>query len=105
VYEKELTYAVEAAQTAADLLRESFASGYQDEVDEQAEQRIFELLTGVFPLYGYRGEELGLRRHPRDELKHLRLIDPHDGTAAAKDGYRGAAVSIALRAAVFLSSA
>jgi fructose-1,6-bisphosphatase/inositol monophosphatase family enzyme len=61
-----LTYAVEAAHIAADLLRESFASGYQEEVDEQAEQRIFELLTDVSPLYGYRGEELGLRRHPRD---------------------------------------
>jgi ADP-ribosyl-[dinitrogen reductase] hydrolase len=95
-YGLELSYALAAAERAADLLRDAFHTGYMEKHDRAAEERIHEVLTSVFPFYGYRGEELGLRLRPRDERKHLWLVDPHDGTSAAVAGFRGAAVSIAL---------
>jgi ADP-ribosyl-[dinitrogen reductase] hydrolase len=95
-YARELEYAVAAAEWARDLLREAFRAGYQEKTDRAAEERIHDVLTTAFPIYGYRGEELGLRLQPRDRQQHLWLVDPSDGTSAAVAGYRGAAVSIAL---------
>ena len=95
-YGSELRHAIAAAQSAGDLLLESFHSGYDEKTDRLAEERIHDVLTTSFPFYGYRGEELGLRSRPRDEKEHSWLVDPHDGTSAAKAGFRGAAVSIAL---------
>jgi ADP-ribosylglycohydrolase/fructose-1,6-bisphosphatase/inositol monophosphatase family enzyme len=96
VYERELEFALKAAQSAGHLLREGFQAGFPSDLDEAADQCIYRVLSPAFPDYGYRGEELGILTSPRDPKHHLWLIDPQDGTAAAHKGYRSAAVSVAL---------
>jgi ADP-ribosyl-[dinitrogen reductase] hydrolase len=96
MYDSELEYALKAARAAADLLRPGFHAGFKRDLDADAERTIQPILASRFSSYGYRGEELGLVSSPRDKEKHLWLVDPQDGTTAAENGYRGAAVSIAL---------
>ena len=95
-YEHELNCALEAARSVGDRLREAFHGGFRVDIDQQIDQAIHERLTAAFPRYGYRSEELGLTTRPQDQGKHLWLVDPQDGTSAAKRGFRGAAVSVAL---------
>jgi ADP-ribosylglycohydrolase/fructose-1,6-bisphosphatase/inositol monophosphatase family enzyme len=91
-----LRTAIAAAQVAADLSRHNFHAGKADETDKPADEEIRQLLLKAFPEYGYRGEEVGLTDEPRDQDGHLWLVDPQDGTTAASQGFRSAAVSIAL---------
>ena len=95
-YEHEVACALQAARLAGQRLREAFHAGFKDDVDRPVELTIYDVLTNAYPQYGYRGEELGLRSTPRDPGAHLWLVDPQDGTSAARKGFRGAAVSIAL---------
>jgi ADP-ribosylglycohydrolase/fructose-1,6-bisphosphatase/inositol monophosphatase family enzyme len=95
-YHAELRTAIAAAQVAAALSRRNFYSGKAHETDKQADEEIRQLLLKAFPEYGYRGEEVGLTDEPRDDDGHLWLVDPQDGTTAASQGFRSAAVSIAL---------
>ena len=96
MYRQQVDCALAAARAAGDFLRGAFAHGCQGDLDKSAEVKIHEVLTGAFSKYGYRGEELGFLSPPDRESKHLWLVDPLDGTSAAKRGFRGAAVSIAL---------
>ncbi|MGE5568414.1 MAG: inositol monophosphatase family protein [Rhodospirillales bacterium] len=96
IYTRELEYALKAAYEAGECLRREFHEGFRRDVDHQADEIIHACLTAEFPEYGYRSEELGLKAEPRDTGCHLWLVDPQDGTSAAKKGFRGAAVSIAL---------
>src|ERR1051325_8207315 len=95
-YEREVEHALRAARHAGDLLTSAFHRGFPTDVDKQIDETIRSSLQTTFPDYGYRGEELGLASLPQDQDKHLWLVDPQDGTSAAKRGFRGAAVSIAL---------
>lgn len=95
-YARELEYALKAAYQAGECLRREFHQGFPRDVDQQADEIIHACLTAEFPEYGYCSEELGLKAQPRDTGCHLWLVDPQDGTSAAKKGFRGAAVSIAL---------
>ena len=94
-YRSELECAVKAAAAAGAMLLEVFHSGAA-EIDHRAEAEIRKVLTEGFPEYGYHGEELGFVAPPNDPAGHLWLVDPNDGTAAFEEGFRGAAVSIAL---------
>ncbi len=96
MYERELESALIAVRAAGGALRTAFHAGFSQDVDADVEQIIYGTLAPPFPGYGYRGEELGLVSRSSDKRRHLWLVDPHDGTSAAKRGYRGASVSIAL---------
>jgi ADP-ribosylglycohydrolase/fructose-1,6-bisphosphatase/inositol monophosphatase family enzyme len=95
-YPEELSYAIRAAQAAAEILRPAFHGGHSKTVDKEADKRIYEILSSFSPKYGYHSEELGLVKQPGDARHHLWLVDPQDGTSAAQKGFRGAATSIAL---------
>lgn len=95
-YSRELQHAVAAAQSAGEMIREYFHRGEAQDADRSADERIHSILSRAFPGFGYLGEELGLVSSPRDADRHIWLVDPQDGTTAASDGFRGAAVSIAL---------
>jgi len=94
-YTAELDCAIRAAFAAGTLLRREFHAGESD-VDCCAEEEIRQILTAGFPLYGYRGEELGFIASSQDAVGYLWVVDPDDGTSASEKGFRGASVSIAL---------
>jgi ADP-ribosyl-[dinitrogen reductase] hydrolase len=96
LYQQQVDCALAASRAAGDLLRLAFRDGYAGDLDKAAEWLIRDVLLGAFPSYGYRGEETGFSAVRGEESKHLWLVDPLDGTSAAKRGFRGAAVSIAL---------
>jgi ADP-ribosyl-[dinitrogen reductase] hydrolase len=95
-YDSELRHAIATAHIAGELLRSYFWKGNPAAGDEPADERIYSELSRVFPDYGYRGEEIGLKSKPKSDDTHLWLVDPQDGTSAASKGFRGAAVSIGL---------
>jgi ADP-ribosyl-[dinitrogen reductase] hydrolase len=96
----ELKAAVDAAVAAGALLRDEFnrqggprgTPGHAEE-DETAEHLIKARLKASFPYDTVRGEETG---GGRGTSGRLWLVDPNDGTSAYMEGFRGAAVSIAL---------
>ncbi|MDQ7825699.1 MAG: inositol monophosphatase family protein [Candidatus Eremiobacteraeota bacterium] len=101
-YQEELAAAISAVREAGVLLRKDFhrsdgplGSGDQADIDRKAEMHIREMLQGLRPLWGFRGEETG-DRGGKDREGHLWLVDPNDGTEPYLQGYRGSAVSIAL---------
>lgn len=103
-YRHHLEVAIAAARRAgallcAELARPGGPRGQGDHapVDAEAEALIRDALESAFPTYGVRGEELGERdRESQDAAQHGWLLDPNDGTRAFLEGFRGAAVSIAL---------
>jgi fructose-1,6-bisphosphatase/inositol monophosphatase family enzyme len=103
-YARELEVAIEAAMAAGKVLRDEFCrpggprgSHGHCPADGEAEALIRERLSQAFPKFGIRGEELAERdRESSDADGRLWLIDPNDGTSAFLQGWRGAAVSIAL---------
>ncbi len=102
-YDVQLATAIEAAQRAGAMLRDEFhrpggprGEGGHAEMDEIAEEEIRRILLAAFPEYGYRGEELGFKGPPRDEGKHIWIVDPNDGTSDFLRGFRGSSVAIAL---------
>src|SRR3974390_383043 len=85
------------------MLREEFhraggprGEGGHAEIDEIAEAEIHRILSGAWPQYGYRGEELGFKGGPRDSGRHTWVVDPNDGTSDFLRGFRGSSVAIAL---------
>jgi ADP-ribosyl-[dinitrogen reductase] hydrolase len=96
IYQQELDLALKAARATGDLLRQDFHAGFPNSLDKAADICLHQILTSTFPTYGYLSEELGALGQPNDAKHHLWLIDPQDGTTAAANGFRGAAVSIAL---------
>lgn len=103
-FRRELNAALEAANAAGDILRTEFnraegprgAHGHA-EADELAENVIRQRLAKSFPEDGILGEELGaLNPDSAQRPRRLWLVDPNDGTSAYLNGFRGAAVSIAL---------
>lgn len=103
-YQGALDVALRAAREAGALLREEFyrpggPRGNTDKApsDREAEALIRNHLFAHSEEYGFRGEEdPTFNRLPKDPERHFWLVDPNDGTAAFYQGYRGAAVSIAL---------
>lgn len=102
-YRKQLDVALSAARAAGGMLREEFhrpggprGYGGHADIDDIAEAAIFRILSKAHPEYGYRGEELGLKRTPADAEKHAWVVDPNDGTSDFLRGYRGSSVAIAL---------
>ncbi|MEJ2727377.1 MAG: inositol monophosphatase family protein [Deltaproteobacteria bacterium] len=98
-----LNVAVEAAKAAGHVLRKEFnrsggprGTRHHAEIDEIAEQVIYDQLSVAFPDYGFLGEETGYIAKPSDSDFRLWVVDPNDGTGAYMRGFRGAAVSIAL---------
>jgi ADP-ribosylglycohydrolase/fructose-1,6-bisphosphatase/inositol monophosphatase family enzyme len=79
-----------------DLLRPDGARGGGDkaEADVEAEHLIRQRLFGVFPDWGYLGEETG--RVAGMPGAPLWLVDPNDGTRDYLGGRRGSTVSIGL---------
>ncbi|MBI3268764.1 MAG: ADP-ribosylglycohydrolase family protein [Planctomycetes bacterium] len=103
-YARALAVAERAARQAGSLLASELhrpggprGSGGHAPIDEEAEALIRALLLAEFPEYGVLGEELSDRDcPPKDEGRHLWVIDPNDGTVSFLEGERGSAVSIAL---------
>jgi ADP-ribosylglycohydrolase/fructose-1,6-bisphosphatase/inositol monophosphatase family enzyme len=98
-YHQLLVAATEAAREAGAMLREEFhrpggprGSDGHATIDELAEQRIRERLLAV-SCWSFRGEETGSSQ--REDIHHLWLVDPNDGTVSYLKGYRGSAVSVA----------
>lgn len=96
-----LDAAIDAARAAGDLLRSDFhrpggSRGAVDkaEADVEAEQLIRSRLTGLYPDWGFLGEELG--RVPASAGAPIWLVDPNDGTRDYLVGRRGSSVSIGL---------
>ncbi len=96
-----LDEATAAARAAGELLRADFhrpggPRGAVDkaEADVEAEQLIRNWLTGLFPEWGFLGEELG--RVPALAGAPIWLVDPNDGTRDYLVGRRGSSVSIGL---------
>lgn len=99
----ELALAVDAAREAGARLRAEFnrpggprGSGEHADVDREVELLLAGRLQAQFPDDGCLGEELDRPTGFRDRSGRVWLLDPNDGTAAFLEGYRGAAVSIAL---------
>jgi len=103
-YAAELRAAVDAALAAGRLLREEFhrpggprGPRAHCPADNEAEALIRRRLGDAFPACGLRGEELPAADRPASETGGpVWLIDPNDGTSSFQQGWRGAAVSIAL---------
>jgi ADP-ribosyl-[dinitrogen reductase] hydrolase len=99
-FKDELKTAVNAALSAGVLLREEFRRpggprgtiGHA-EADDAAERLIMDRLETSFPQDSLLGEETG---GSHGMSGRLWLVDPNDGTSAYMEGFRGAAVSIAL---------
>ena len=97
-----LAVAIECARDAGTILRTAFydigAVRYQDGLpvaDVRVEDMIYDRIRAQFPLTGIRLEERPEHNRPPDEGSNsVWLIDPHDGTTAAHQGWRGASVSI-----------
>lgn len=68
-------------------------AGSKAEVDVEIEQYLADRLTGILPAR-FVGEETLTR--PGDGSPYCWLVDPHDGTWAYLQGFRGSAVSVAL---------
>jgi len=95
--------ALEAAQAAAQVIRQAYRSGCQvrykadaspvTEADVAAERAIKSVLKARFPEHGFYGEELG--REGAD-AESLWLVDPIDGTKAFVRGYPLFSTQIAL---------
>jgi ADP-ribosyl-[dinitrogen reductase] hydrolase len=99
-FKDELKTAIEIALSAGGLLRAEFnrpggprGTISHAEADEAAEQLLMDRLKAVFPHDNFLGEETG---GSRGTSGRLWLVDPNDGTRAYMEGFRGAAVSIAL---------
>lgn len=98
-----LKAALEAAETAADVIRKAYRGNFAveykadaspvTEVDVAAEAAIKQVLKRHFPGHGFYGEELG--REAGDH-EHLWLIDPIDGTKSFVRGYPMFSTQIAL---------
>jgi histidinol-phosphatase len=98
-----LTAALEAAESASELIRKAYRGNFQvsykadaspvTEVDVAAEAAIKTVLKRHFPQHGFYGEELG---REAGDSEHLWLIDPIDGTKAFVRGYPLFSVQIAL---------
>lgn len=75
-HDSELDCTLRAADAAGAILREAFhdsrVSGHF--ADHSAEQQILGILNTGIPLYGYRGEELGLVIRPTDSAWHPWLV-------------------------------
>ena len=67
--------------------------GDKAEIDVEIEEYLTNALTAIMPCRLV-GEETGVR--PGDGSAFCWLVDPHDGTRAWLQGYRGSAVSVAL---------
>jgi len=95
---------IDVARRAGELLRAEAlrpggprGSSRVSPADASAEALIRDVLEGLGPGFGVRGEELPARdRQPVDPEGPVWLIDPNDGTSAFHAGWRGSAVSIAL---------
>ena len=84
---KELQAALEAAQAAAEIVRELYQKNLQvrtkadatpvTEADVRAEEAIRSILTARFPDYGFYGEETG---QSDIGAENVWLVDPIDGT-------------------------
>lgn len=104
--QKELLTAIQAANSAGELLKNHFRQGvmvdYKGEIDPvtpldfQGENLINEILTKAFPTYGVLGEE---KHHEYDNSEPYWIVDPLDGTTNYSHGYPMFAVSIALQQA------
>jgi ADP-ribosylglycohydrolase/fructose-1,6-bisphosphatase/inositol monophosphatase family enzyme len=99
--QRALDEATSAAREAGKLLRADFhrtggprGGGDKAEADVEAERLIRDRLTGVFPEWGFLGEELG--RVPAADGAPVWLCDPNDGTRDYLVGRRGSSVSIGL---------
>ena len=68
-------------------------AGSKAEIDVEIEQHLADTLTALLPAR-FVGEETRVR--PGDGSPYCWLVDPHDGTWAYLQGYRGSAVSVAL---------
>jgi histidinol-phosphatase len=98
-----LAAALEAAESAAAVIRIAFRGNFQirfkadaspvTEVDVAAEKAIKAVLLNHFPTHGIYGEELG---QDAGDGEHLWLIDPIDGTKAFVRGYPLFSTQIAL---------
>lgn len=99
-----LDTALLAAQKAAEILHSEF---YREDgprkngetygkcpADDEAEAIIRDILCSAFPEWGFIGEETG--HSGVSDAPFCWVVDPNDGTAAMQQGWRGAAVSIAL---------
>jgi ADP-ribosylglycohydrolase/fructose-1,6-bisphosphatase/inositol monophosphatase family enzyme len=99
---KALEVATEAALAAGQLIRAEFhrTGGPRHEglhhadVDDEAEALIRTALTRAFPTFNFVGEETGSTTHRPGQPTWY--VDPHDGTRAFIEGWRGSAVSIGL---------
>ena len=97
-----LDVAIAAAREAGELIRAEFHREggprhrglHHADVDTEAEAVIRARLTREFPGFSYVGEETGAVRG--DPGAPTWFVDPHDGTRAFIEGWRGSAVSIAL---------
>ena len=67
--------------------------GSKAKIDVEIEQHLADRLTTLLPAR-FVGEETPNR--PGDGSRYCWLVDPHDGTRAYLQGYRGSAVSVAL---------
>jgi len=61
--------------------------------DEAAERELVRAIEAAFPGCHVVGEELGDRGDP--DAPMVWIVDPHDGTSAFNQGFRGSAVSVA----------
>ena len=102
-----LAVALDAARSAASLIRAAFGQAatlqvrekqhndFVTQIDEASEREIVRILLGAFPSHAVRGEESQLP-HGNPLADHVWIVDPLDGTANFIHGYPAVAVSIAV---------
>jgi ADP-ribosyl-[dinitrogen reductase] hydrolase len=106
-YRPLLEIAVDAAYAAGRLLRDALLTvrgpaghSRHASINTEAERLLRRLLLPATPDWGLLSQSLGYvppRTPPKSgDSQHLWLLDPHVGTMAYLQGYRGSAISIAL---------
>jgi myo-inositol-1(or 4)-monophosphatase len=98
-----LDTAVQAAKEAGEILKEYFETSLEKRqkddksvvtiADEQAEQRIIEIIKNAYPTHGFLGEESG---EQNANAEYVWVIDPLDGTHNFVNGIPIFATSIGL---------
>jgi myo-inositol-1(or 4)-monophosphatase len=92
---KDAVEPVARAGRGAEIVGNAVSGDATFELDRVAEKALLQFLKSARAPVAYYSEEAGYSTFSNVQAKHLLVVDPVDGTRAAKNGFEGCVVSIA----------